>query len=392
MIKYIKILAISLWALMGVMACGSSGDDSSSATITLSSEAVSASQTTVTATLRGAIGAEWSGEISDPQGFVSFNISDSSVTSKEGTIGESGVSLLYIYITSNTTEDKRNAEVTITLTGAKTETFTITQQSNAGSPDSDDTSTLNFDWAELPEQFEDANYQYVVHYTTLNSKLVRNFSMCYDKKNYAARWVAFPYHTSYDGGVGRNEEWEYDPKIDEQYQPNLSKSYSSYNGGSYDRGHQLASGDRQATVEMNEQTFYYSNMTPQLGTLNQQMWATFETNVRKQLCADTLYVVTGADYSTTIGSTTDADGKACPIPRGYYKVLLRTISGNSGKAISECDASELKAIGYYFDHQYYSSMPNPKSVAEIEALVGFIFFPTAPESVKQSYSSNLWFF
>lgn len=253
--------------------------------------------------------------------------------------------------------------------------------------DNEQQESVEYSWAELPEQETNTAYQYITHFTTLNDGTsVRNYTMCYDTKNYAARWVAYPYHSIYSGSVSRTDDWGYDPQIETQYQPNLTGSYS----GDWDRGHQLASADRLATVEMNQQTFYYSNMTPQLNTLNQNVWADLESAVRKQVCSDTLYIVTGADYSLTIGTTTDKLGKKCPIPRGYYKVLLRTVSGNSGKAVTECSSSELKAIGYWFDHKSYSSIPNPVSVETIEEMTGFVFFPTIPDEVKSTFDKSLW--
>ncbi len=394
MIKFYKIILLAVVAICS-LSCGKDDDANVvSEWVAISSTSVAATVESVNLEISTAVsGRQYSVEIVQDEEFASFSISQT-VTLKEGTVSSSRLqNIIYIYLDTNTTEEARQAKFVVTLGSGESESFTLTQKGTTGSSgsggsdgsgDSGDSSTNS--WAEIPVIVDNDNYQYVTHFTTLNSKSVRNYSMCFDKKNYAARWVAFPYHKVYDGDVGRNESWQYDPQIDTEYQPNLSSSYN----GSYDRGHQLASADRQATTEMNKQTFYYSNMTPQLGTLNQQKWATVEGLVRDQVCSDTLYVVTGADYSSTIGYTNDASGKSCPLPTGYYKVMLRTINGSLGKAISECSASELKAIGYYFEHRSYSSIPTPVSVATIEDMVGFTFFPTAPESVKNTYSVSQW--
>ena len=71
-------------------------------------------------------------------------------------------------------------------------------------------------------------------------------------------------------------------------------------------------------------------MTPQLNRLNQDMWANLEAKVRAQICNDTLYVVTGCYYANTNTTTTDRDGKVCPVPTNYFKVLLRTRTGTTG--------------------------------------------------------------
>lgn len=384
-----KLSLILLIALLG-MACQQS-DDGVVATAEISAYSFSSSSNVAQILFDGIVDSQWSAQILDEQDFVSFKLSQT-LLETSGIVSSSQIqNIIYVYIDQNTGDQKREASIVLELEGSGAITFSIEQSgtSSGGSGDQGDVQLSDYGWAELPTQIDNDNYLYVTHFTTLdNGSSVRNFSMCYDKQNYAARWVAFPFHSIYDGNVGRNEDWQYDPKIDQEYQPNLYGSYS----GSYDRGHQLASADRQATVQMNQQTFYYSNMTPKLSSLNQDVWADFESLVRNQVCSDTLYVVTGADYSQTIGSTYDKNNKECPLPRGYYKVLLRTRSGNSGKAIADCSASELKAIGFWFDHTSYSSMPSAVSVATIEAMTGFDFFPMVDDDVKTSFNSTLWHF
>lgn len=366
---------------LSLVACDEGGDSSTSY-IEIKNLTVSSSGGNGEIAIYAELGTNWSAEITSGVEYASFDISTSVLTS-EGTVMSPYTNRLYIYFGANSTDENLKATVSFTFEGEDAETITFVQFS-AEYEDLDPV----YGWAEIPTTVENSNYQYVTHYVEYNSKTIRNFSMCYDIKNYGARWVAYPFHKIYDDGgdVGRVENWAYDPKIETQYQPNLSKSYS----GSYDRGHQCASADRQSTEEMNIQTFYYSNMTPQLGTLNQQKWSSVESIVRNQVCSDTLYVVTGADYSSSIGSTTDASGKNCPIPSAYYKVMMRTRTGVTGKSVEECSSDELKAIGYWFEHQYYSTIPEPVSVATIEERTGFTFFPTIPDEVKQTFNTSLW--
>lgn len=87
---------------------------------------------------------------------------------------------------------------------------------------------------------------------------------------------------------------------------------------------------------MNKQTFYASNMTPQRGQFNQNMWAALEAKVRSYVCPDTLYVVTGCYFANLDESTKDKAGNVCPVPTNYFKVLLRTRDGATGKRIADC--------------------------------------------------------
>ena len=116
-------------------------------------------------------------------------------------------------------------------------------------------------------------------------------------------------------------------------------------------------------------------MTPQLGSLNQQMWATLEGKVRSYSCSDTLYVVTGAYFGPGATTTTDGVGSSVPVPTNYFKVLLRTKSGSTNKKVQDGNSI-------------------PKSicttVADIEEKTGFTFFPKVDSSVKQQMDLAQW--
>lgn len=72
---------------------------------------------------------------------------------------------------------------------------------------------------------------------------------------------------------------------------------------------------------MQAQTFYFSNMTPQNYSLNQNPWAALEKMARDNwMCSDTLYVVTGAYWNPgSTFATPDIDGKQCPVPNYYSR-------------------------------------------------------------------------
>lgn len=226
---------------------------------------------------------------------------------------------------------------------------------------------------EMPEKVNNNNYIYVTHEATLSNRTVRNYSICFDKTKYAARWIAYPLHPCYRGSTDRSYQssqvWPYDPLIVSSYQ---AVGKGGYNG--YTRGHQIPSADRTATRELNEQTFYMSNMTPQAYDFNSGIWLDLENKVRseKYMCNDTIYVVTGAHWE----NTNRYAGKY-PIPTHYYKVLLRTRKGNTHKTVYQATRDELKCVGFWISHTATGSLNKSylKSVDEIERLTGFTFFP-----------------
>jgi endonuclease G len=182
--------------------------------------------------------------------------------------------------------------------------------------------------------------------------------------------------------------------VDDKEEPNLFNAYYPKGGSSYShsRGHQLPSADRLASNEDNATTFYFTNMTPQLQSLNGDTWGDLEGDIRKKwMCSDTLYVVTGAHFEPGYGYAYDnkGNGKACAVPTHYYKVILRTKKGNSGKWVGNCSANELKCVGFWFNHAA-KAQQQTMSVAEIEQKTGHTFFPNVPNAPKSTYNPSDW--
>lgn len=257
------------------------------------------------------------------------------------------------------------------------------------------------DWAELPLcDDRGTNFQYVSHgdISVGGKSGQRNFTLCFDRKSKGAIWVAYPLHSCHRGSGNRTDDWEYDPKIPTQYQPRL---YSSY--GSYTRGHQLPSSSRNKTKDINRATFYFSNMTPQTSTFNSGVWAKLEGSVQDNVCSDTLYVVSGAIFdgqhdSSVDVTTTDKSGNVCAVPSHYYKALLRTKSGSTGKAIRSINkAEDLQAIAILMKHVDYSTTLQSSdiiSIEELEEITGVTFFPAINDAiekeVKKQKNKSAW--
>jgi endonuclease G len=110
-------------------------------------------------------------------------------------------------------------------------------------------------------------------------------------------------------------------------------------------------------------------------------------------------VVTGAYFegehdSSIANKTTDKSGNNCPTPTYYYKALLRTKKGNTGKRINEIDdASQVRAIVFWMKHANTGEDTNITasdciSVAELEAMTGFTFFPMLDDAIEQEVKTT----
>lgn len=307
-------------------------------------------------------GCDWQLELSYPGGEDGW----CAVSAYNGT-GNAKVAVNY-----GKNEMKANRTVTLKVVAGRKSAEVILTQKGVDESDPDE----GQGWMELPEIASGANYRFVTHEVTVNRNKVRNYSMLFDTKEHLAYWVAYPLCPMYLGNVGRTNEFVVDPKIPASQQMNQSIR-------GYDRGHQIPSGDRTATREMNAQTFYYSNMTPQLSGFNQKIWVDMEGKVRSWVKrCDTLYVVTGAVLKTVGGNehvkyARDNSGMSVAVPNYYYKVLL-SLTLSDGKR-------KYKAVGFWFEHRANSGAVNASymmSVDEIEKRTGWDFFKSLPADVE----------
>ncbi|WP_235821029.1 DNA/RNA non-specific endonuclease [Alistipes provencensis] len=265
-------------------------------------------------------------------------------------------------------------------------------------PDPDSGLTKYTGWAELPAvQDRPDDYYYAAHYCN-GAPGGRNYSVCYSKDMRGPIWVAYPMHESYTKGTagGQNQDWKFDPAIPAFVQPDLSSSYKASGDGSFSRGHMLASNDRQSDKATNKQTFYYTNMSPQIQNgFNGGIWATFEKKCHNMICSDTLYMVTGAYFANENTTCKDNSNpqKTVIVPTHFYKVLIRSKSGNTGRPLWELSADEIECAGYWFEHKAYSgASPSQfiKSVAWIEEKTKLSFFTNVPNAPKEKLDAAFW--
>ena len=250
-------------------------------------------------------------------------------------------------------------------------------------------------WAELPAVEEDSeDLCYVAHFCN-GLPGGRNYSVCYSIGNRSGMWSAFPLHECYKGSQNRSDAWAYDPELPQSIQPNLVKgSYKPQPG--YSRGHLLASSDRTVNATANIQTFYVTNVAPQWqNSFNSGVWSSLETDCWNNICADTLYVVSGVWGELTTASVTDKSGVPCTVPSHFYRVLLRSKAGDTGRKVQDLSADELQCVGFWFENRAYPSgkpSANMTSVAEIERQTGMTFFVHVPNAPKETFDAGDWKF
>jgi len=248
---------------------------------------------------------------------------------------------------------------------------------------------------EVPQRL--AANLFVSHWTVENGDSVMNYCYEFDRSKYHTRWVAYRFDAvTRQSHTGRTNAWADDTELP----PSLRIGTNGFGNG-YDRGHICPSADRVYSVEANAQTFFMSNMSPQLGRqFNQSIWATFESYVRDHFgsggkaadFADTLYVVKGGTVNLLNGYVQRPAGMKVAVPKYYFCALL----GVKGGAY--------KAIGFLFEHRNYSTeeaavakttfKPYAMSIDELEQKTGIDFFHNLPDrietAVEATYSPSAW--
>lgn len=246
----------------------------------------------------------------------------------------------------------------------------------------------------LLDQLEDIKLQSVqrdlraIGLPSENYIMHQAMALQYAEAHEQAAWVAhiiLPDVTT--GSVGRTNDFRVDPKVEtgtaveadyflKYLQPDSSYKYDGFG---YDRGHLAPSADFRWSKEALSESYFYSNMSPQVADFNREAWAELEALLRGYLYENPgvqLYVVTGPVLEEGLPVIERSVNKVS-IPKRYFKVALDLENG--------------RGIGFV--------MPNEKinyplesfavTIDQVEAITGFDFFNLLPEAEAQSLESSI---
>ncbi|KGN70279.1 DNA/RNA non-specific endonuclease [Porphyromonas sp. COT-239 OH1446] len=229
---------------------------------------------------------------------------------------------------------------------------------------------------EVPKLNEaDGNY-FVSHY----SEGVVNFSLEYDVQRRHPRWVALTFDpiTSARNYPKRTDAWAWDPKVPEEYATGFDNKDHWFRGTGFSRGHMVASSDRYYSREANEQTFYYTNMSPQRQDHNAGVWSRLEQKVqdwgRDGAFREVLYVAKGGTIRDDQVEPKRIRGKMV-VPKHYWMALL----------LKRGDL--YKAIAFWTDHKKYPALLELSSLAisidELEQRTGLDLFHNLEDRLEE---------
>ncbi len=277
-----------------------------------------------------------------------------------------------------------------------------TEETNANANPSIIPEASNLEMPRLDEQMGDI----YSHYTYYKGENILNFTLDWHKEKKHSRWVAFTFtnttagtnwnRNSWKGATWEGQTWEGDPfQADPSIPAGQRSELTDYRGSGYNRGHLVASADRLFSMDANGQTFYLSNMSPQMGRFNTDNWGDLENQIRawgrNNSFRDTLFAVKGgtiADHQI-IGKI-GKDQVKVVVPQYYFMALL----------CKKHDGTQntYKAIGFWVEHKNYSETPALSAWAvtidELEEKTGIDFFCNLPDKietpVEKTFSISSW--
>jgi endonuclease G len=152
------------------------------------------------------------------------------------------------------------------------------------------------------------------------------------KKNYAVihscsvkNPVAVMEHVSAEdvnGPAKRRNDFREDPAV----RPECRSTMADYAGSGYDRGHLVPAANNTQSADIMSESFFLSNMIPQVPGNNRGIWRILELQVRDSVrtTGQDLYVISGAVYAQ--GSKTIGNGVA--VPTQVFKIIINKRTGN----------------------------------------------------------------
>lgn len=211
---------------------------------------------------------------------------------------------------------------------------------------------------EIPARLYDREEQIIRH---------TGYTVSYNEALRLPNWVAYELTCEKTKGtVGRINRFLPDPQVN-----GICPDTRDYSNSGYDRGHMAPAADMKWDKKAMKESFFLSNICPQLHNLNAGDWKELEEKVRQWAQRDSvLLIVCGPivkEKPKRIGVNKVA------VPTAFYKVILSP----AGKSP--------RAIGFIMEHKKgnRSLRSYAVSVDSVEFLTGIDFFPALPDEIEQ---------
>ncbi len=215
-----------------------------------------------------------------------------------------------------------------------------------------------------------------------------DYVLCFDPVHRVPLWAAYRLRAEDIVSARRLAAFRSDPRLTNDENP----ACADYASSGYARGHLVPRDDMNRSPAAQANTFFLSNMTPQIGPFNGGIWARLERLVREYaVLYGEVYVITGSileDPALRLPS-----GRVA-IPTRFYKIVLRRSEIGVPSALAvvlpqhpfHASTDGHARAGAAADAYFTSHLA---SIATVERLTGVQLFPDFLP-VKRSIATELW--
>ena len=209
----------------------------------------------------------------------------------------------------------------------------------------------------------------------------------YNEEHEQANWVAHKINKKIiDGNVSRTNNFRVDSQIksgsseekDYFLKTKLPSGKYTYDGFGYDRGHLAPSADFKWSKTALSDSYYYSNMSPQLPEFNRKGWANIEGFLRSYVYENEtdLLVITGPFYNKNVNKS-ERSINNMSIPDYFFKVAV--------------DLKNMLGVGFLVPHEKLTSPIESYmvSIDSIEAFTGYDFNFQLPDSTENKLEKEM---
>ncbi len=153
------------------------------------------------------------------------------------------------------------------------------------------------------------------------------YGFVYDEGHEQAKWIAYSLTKKEAmGSLERSDQFKEDPIV-----LTGTATNADYAKSGFDRGHLAPAADMRWSTQSMDESFYFSNMSPQVPAFNRGIWKKLEEQVRDwAISMDSILIVTGPILEPNLPSI----GKnKVSVPKYYFKAIL-DFKGVHSKAIA----------------------------------------------------------
>ena len=221
----------------------------------------------------------------------------------------------------------------------------------------------------------------IIRYTVDDYGTQRSvYTVSYDVRNKQPYWVAYDLTAAELAGENSRKGKNFRP--DEKAQVPQADN-NDYRNSGWTRGHLAPAADFKWSDEAMDDTFYFTNCSPQIEYFNQTSWERLERRVRDWAKKfGTVYVVTGPIIGDAVNGRIGLN--QITVPDAFFKAVMAK------------DGEGYQAIGFIMEN---SSSQQPYTsccvtINDIEKIIGFDLFhnldDAIEDTIESSYNARFW--